>query len=74
MEMRMTGRLPMHIARGIQNRLPTPRANTDQAIRSVRGPKPTRNSVAKSTNPVVIPDYVVVRFFRLALARLEHTE
>jgi hypothetical protein len=57
MEMRITGRFPMHMASGIQKRLPTPRAKTDQEVISVRGPKPTRNSIARASYPVVIPDY-----------------
>ena len=57
MEMRITGRLPMHIARGIQKRLETPKAKTDQDIMSVRGPKPMRNSIAMSSKPVVMPDW-----------------
>ena len=53
----MTGRFPIHIARGIQKRFETPRAKTAHETISVNGPKPTRNSIAMSSNPVVIPDF-----------------
>jgi hypothetical protein len=54
-ESRMQGRLPMHMARGIQKRFETPSAKTDQEMRFVRGPVPTRNSIARASKPVVIP-------------------
>jgi hypothetical protein len=55
MEMMITGLFPMHIASGIQKRLETPRAKTDQEMISVSGPNPTRNSIAISSKPVVMP-------------------
>jgi hypothetical protein len=72
METRMTGRLPMHMASGIQKRLEIPRAKTPYEMRSVRGPKPVRNCIAMTSKPVVIPDWKFVNFWvswwRLKLA------
>lgn len=55
MEMITTGRLPIHMANGIQNRLETPRAKTAHETRLVRGAKLTWNSWAKRGKPVVMP-------------------
>lgn len=55
MEIKITGRLPMHIAVGIQKRLEIPSANTGQATRPVSVSNSTWKSWANEAKPVERP-------------------
>ena len=67
----MVGRFPKHTAVGVQKTFPTPKAKTGHEMRFTNWALSTRNSMATSPKPVVMPAaYIFARnTIRLMFAR-----